>query len=148
LYWILKNISYLKKIHLMMDFKILTLLWHTFWVHIFYFTCMIYTIVPDKNHTWFKKINIVKNTLLLYKSKVILLSKGNNDIIKHANELSSQVHPHKLQSWTYFQKWSHFQSSHHHHYPIFMTTPHNHVTFEYYHNLEWEIETRRQFKAL
>jgi hypothetical protein len=25
-----------------------------------------------------------------------------------------------------------------------MTTPHNHITFEYYHNLEWEIETRSQ----
>jgi hypothetical protein len=101
--------------------------------------------VPNKNHTWFKKTNIVGKTLLLYKSKVILLSKGNNDIIKHANEISCQLHRHKLQSWTHFQKWSHFQSNHyHHHHPIFMTTPHNHITFEYYHNLEWEIETRSQ----
>jgi hypothetical protein len=122
----------------------LILLWHTFWVHIFLFYMHDIHHCSKYNHTWFKKTNIVGKTLLLYKSKAILLSKENNDIIKHANELSCQLHPHKLQSWTHFRKWSHFQWSHYHHHPIFMTTPHNYTTFEYYHNLEWEIETRSQ----
>jgi hypothetical protein len=49
---------------------------------------MTYIIALNKITHDFKKTNIVGKTLLLYKSKVILLSKGNNDIIKHANELS------------------------------------------------------------